>query len=180
MASVTNEGISMQHRRNDDNYGQNRIIRRSRCLSATFPPDITNVTSLFETRACVMVDRRLTAFEKTRSWTFTLVVYYHYYLSSSPHALFTLSERAIQFVYRTPSILRLQLHTSTFLRSTINTSDSIQILLQNYKRRKKPAANFETSTKRKLIKCGEKILLRFLLNSGNVINKSCIRRIRKC
>ena len=38
--------------------------------------------------------------------------------SSSSLAFFTFSDRAIQFVYRPPSILRLHLHTSTFHRST--------------------------------------------------------------
>jgi len=66
MTSVTAEGISMQHRWNDDNYGQNRIIRRNRFLRTTYPPDIPYVTSLFENRASVKAERRLTAFGTSR------------------------------------------------------------------------------------------------------------------
>jgi hypothetical protein len=36
MASVIDKGIGIQQRRNNDNYGQNGIIRRNARLSATF------------------------------------------------------------------------------------------------------------------------------------------------
>ena len=78
MASVIDEGISMQHRWNDDTLGQNRIMRTNPCLKSTYPPDIPHATLLFENREYVMADRRITAFGTARPRNVIPVIYHHH------------------------------------------------------------------------------------------------------
>jgi hypothetical protein len=63
---VIDEGISMQHRWNDDEYGQNRIIPRNTFLRATYPPDIPYITSLIQNRGSLFTGGQLTAFGTAR------------------------------------------------------------------------------------------------------------------
>jgi len=75
MASVIEEGVSMQHQWNDDDKRQNRINRTTPCLRATYPPDIPYVESLFENRAYVLTDWRLTASGTARTRIVAPVIY---------------------------------------------------------------------------------------------------------